>query len=211
MSKAERIKVFENAVVLLESAKCVAERGHYGLACSLIVLSLEEFIKYQVVLTNSGEGVVFDAGEVRKVFSQHKTKHALLAEFQESLSARSIVAFEEWVIRTVSGQDPVQDGPGVQKFMSTGSFLATAFQEIALTESDRIDFILWLAEADEIKKKGLYVNLATGQRSFPTDLSSDDYQRALKFAVAVRNQTEVLKDMDLTEEEFVAWLNTPTT
>ena len=41
-------KIFENGVSLVESAEKVAEMNNFGTATSLLILGLEELIKYQV-------------------------------------------------------------------------------------------------------------------------------------------------------------------
>ena len=206
MLRTERVRINDNAITLLESAQIIAGIGYYGLASSLLILSMEEFIKYQIVLHNAGDEEAFDKDEVAGVFRRHKVKHSLLIEFQQSLSADSNRAFEEEMFKFATNQMVNEKDKEVEanRFMNIGSFIGIAFKEINLNETDRIEFIDWLTRADELKNKGLYVNLLSSPKSFPSDVGKEEYGQALKFAIAVQKQTQVMKDLDLTPEEFMS-------
>jgi AbiV family abortive infection protein len=208
MLRIERVSIYENAIALFESGQLIAGTGYYGLATSLLILSMEEFIKYQIVLHNAGDEEAFGKDVESAVFRRHKMKHSLLIEFQQSLSPDSNRAFEEKMFKFATTQmaNEKDEEVEVNRFMDIGSFIGIAFKEINLNETDRIEFVDWLPRADKLKNKGLYVNLASSPNSFPSDVGKEEYDRALKFAIAVQKQTRVMKDLDLTPEEFISVL-----
>lgn len=86
MERKDYNQIYENALNLINSAKKVAELKNYGTAVALLILGLEELIKFQVVLDKSAAGQDFSEEEFNKVFRNHRTKHSILKEFAQSLS-----------------------------------------------------------------------------------------------------------------------------
>lgn len=202
--------IFDHASSLVECAKASASLGHYGVACALLVLSLEEFIKYQIVLSNSGEEKAFTQQVIDQVFSRHSIKHSLLKRFQQSLSCEAVdVVHQKMLARVLQGNIDTGQDQSEDPFEIIGSFLNIAYGEINLNDDDRLGFIKWLDDADNLKKRGFYVDCVDEKYTFPRAVERSDYDRALKYAVAIQKQTQVIRDLDLSDEEFIEWLNTP--
>ena len=68
MNREDYSEIYTNANNLIDSAIKVAEINNFGTAISLLVLGLEELIKYQVVLYNTADEKSFTDVEFDKVF-----------------------------------------------------------------------------------------------------------------------------------------------
>ncbi|MGB1204178.1 MAG: AbiV family abortive infection protein [Chitinophagales bacterium] len=202
-------KIFENGVSLIESAQKVAEINNYGTATSLLILGLEELIKYQVFLNNLGEEDVFEQSEFKKVFSDHKTKHSLISELQEATFPEFTERFLEYVFQLATNQTLTENNLKIEqnRFKENGVYFNSLYQEIKLSKEEILDFQKWLKHANSLKNKGFYVSLKKNQWTFPSQISKKEFKNALKYALAVKNQVEVSKSLDLTEQEFIDFLN----
>jgi len=208
-NRGNYIKIFENGSNHLKIASLLANQQYYGSALSHIVLGIEELIKYQVYLNYLADKNIFTEKEIFGVFRNHKTKHNLINEFSSSLSAKSSEDFLNYIFKSATGQTLTENDLKIEKnrFKEIGSFLRTAYKEINLTEVERKEFINWLNNADNLKNKGFYVDNFNDKWSFPSDLTESEFKVAYKFANALLKQTEVIKDLDITDDEFIDFLN----
>ena len=202
-------KIFENGISLIESAEKVAEINNYGTATSLLILGLEELIKYQVYLDNSGEEKVFEEPEFDKVFSDHKTKHNLISEFQEAISPEFSERFHEYVIKLATKQELTENDLKIKqnRFKEMGGFLSQMYKEINLSKEEVADFQNWLKHANGLKNKGFYVSLKKNQWTFPSQIKKQEFKNALRYVTTVKNQIGISKSLDLTNQEFIDLLN----
>lgn len=202
-------RIFENGVSLIESAEKVAEIKNFGTSASLLILGLEELIKYQVYLNNTGEEKVFGQSEFGKVFTDHKTKHNLISEFQEAIKPEFAEKFQQYVLKMATNQELDDSDLEIKRnrFNEMGSFLSNIYKETNLTESEILNFQNWLKHADGLKNKGFYVGLKKSQWTFPSQITEKEYKIALKYVCAVKNQIEVSKSLDLIDDEFIELLN----
>lgn len=207
ITKEVYIKIYENGKTHIESSKLLAQAGMFGFAISHLILGIEELIKYQVVLNNTGGQAVFNSVDMTAVFKDHKAKHILIEEFQTSTSIDFANAFQDYIFKISTGQEMITDHVSSNRFKEIGAFLNCAYSEINLNESERDSFFQWLKAANTLKNRGFYVNIISNQAEAPIDLTIEDYEKALKFATVIQRQTEVIKNLDISEEEFIAILN----
>lgn len=192
-------QIFENGISLIQSAEKVAEIENFGTATSLLILGLEELIKYQVYLDNTREEKVFEQSEFGKVFTDHKTKHNLISEFQEAIKPEFSEKFLQYAIKKASSQELDDNDLEIERnrFKEMGSFLSNMYQEINLTESEISDFQNWLKHANGLKNKGFYVGFKKNQWTFPSQITKTNFKTALKYVYAVKNQIEISKSLDI--------------
>ena len=224
MEREQYLKIYENGIRHINAAELLAEQGHYGFASSHLVLGMEELIKYQVVLSDPARaGVVdiqphelFEDKEVnpnhrKSVFRDHGTKHDLVKEFQIASSPEFMMKHLDYVFHVATGQELSSEHleTRTNRFKQLGSFLAGAYQEICIPQSEKEAFFNWLGNANALKNKGFYVDSKSGSTETPADISRDEYLISVKYVVAIQKQTEVLKDLDMTDDEFDDYMNSP--
>lgn len=207
-------KIFDNGLLHINSAKILADNNSFGFAISHLVLGIEELIKYQVVMVHGVDNTIFEKEASlqgnKTIFRNHGTKHDLIKEFQESLAPGFGDIFVESVFYISTGQPLKPEHIIVQKnrFKQMGSFLGVAYKEINIAVEERPNFFNWLNKANDLKNEGFYVNLINGVCESPVTIKREEFEIALKYAEAILKQTEVIKSLDLTEDEFIDMLNT---
>lgn len=207
-------KTFDNGVAHINAAKLLADNGNYGFAISHSILGIEELIKYQVVLNYFADNTLFADKEINpknrnSIFRDHLKKHDLLKEFQQSISKEFSDTFHDYVFHLATGQELNEKHLEIQKnrFKEIGSFFSVSYNEINIPEGERQSFFEWLDEANNLKNNGFYVNWTTTNFEAPNDIEKSHYETALKFVDAILKQTEVIKSLDLTDDEFIEILN----
>lgn len=213
MNRNDYNKIFENEVQHFEVAKLLAQKNLYGFAISHLILGLEELIKYQVIMTKSVNDFSFDdvidPKKRKSVFKDHLTKHELIKEFQESISENFANKFFNTILLKASGQDvnDVHSEVNKNRFKVWGAFFAIAGSDMNIPELEKADFFSWLKEANNTKNKGLYVNWENNKIETPIEITEEEFNKALKYASSILKQTEFMKSVDLSEEEFIEILN----
>lgn len=206
-------KIFENGVRHIECAKLLGQNKDYGFAVSHFVLGIEELMKYQVVMTKSVNDYSFDdvidPTRRQSVFRNHLTKHDLLKEFQESIGNDFASKFHELILLKATGQEVTSIHPDIEKnrFKEWGAFFAIAGSEMNIPESQRERFFDWLKNANDLKNKGFYANWVNNNMETPGDVTVEQYEEALSYATSILKQTEFMKSVDLSDEEFIELLN----
>lgn len=207
-------KIFDNGLAHINSAKLLADNGKFGFAISHLILGMEELIKYQVVLNYFANSTSFDDKEVNpknrnSIFKDHLKKHDLIKEFQQSISKEFSDTFHDYVLHLATGQELKEKHLEIQKnrFKEIGSFFSVSYTEINIPESERASFFEWLGKANNLKNNGFYVNWTMENFETPNDIEKTHYETALKFVDAILKQTEVIKSLDLTDDELIEILN----
>lgn len=207
-------KIFDNGVSHLNSAKLLADNNEFGHAISHLVLGIEELIKYQVTATHSADNTLFTDKEINpqkreSIFRLHQTKHDLLAEFIEAGSNQFTEIFREYVFYLATGQNlkPEHQKIKENRFKEIGNLINGAFTETNFTEEERTAFFDWLKEANNNKNDGFYVDVKNNVWKTPKDFSKMNYDVALKYATVILSQTKIIKDLDITDDEFIDLLN----
>lgn len=202
-------KIYENALIHIESAELLAAGEKYGIAISHLILGIEEFIKYHVVIANSTELNVFPDKEFEAVFRSHERKHELLKEFQTSICAESSEAFQRLILKNQSKQPLTDEESKIKanRFKEIGNILYAAFSE-NLSKSEFDDFFVWMNDVNDLKNQGFYVGFQNGIWKIPSDKTKAEYERALSYAKVIQKQTSLTKDLDMTDDEFMTMLNT---
>lgn len=100
----EYLKIFENAQEHFETAQILAENAKTGKALALLILGIEELVKYQVIMLLMLNKLPFEK-EVfpekgMSVLNDHKLKHNLAKELQEAASNRASTEFLLKLIKT---------------------------------------------------------------------------------------------------------------
>jgi hypothetical protein len=99
------------------------------------------------------------------------------------------------------------------RFKEFGSMVGLT--ENHLTDEEIDSFIKWFSiHADSFKNKGLYVDrvdksthLEKTELISPNVVSENDFNMVLKFADAFIKQITFSKDLDVTDDEFIKFLN----
>jgi AbiV family abortive infection protein len=207
-------KIFDNGLLHIDTAKILADNGSFGYAISHLILGIEELIKYQVVLMHFADNTLFadkevDQGNRHSVFRDHLKKHDLIKEFQQSISKEFASDFQDYIFRKATGRELTEKHFAVERnrFKEWGSFFSVSFSEINIPETEQQAFFEWLNKANDTKNKGLYVNWKNSNFESPSDIQKNQFETALIYANAILKQTEAIKSMDLTDDEFMDFLN----
>jgi AbiV family abortive infection protein len=197
-------KIYQNGASHIEAAKILANNRYFGFALAHIVLGIEELIKYQIVVYYYCHDSPFDKSDKDNVFSKHKKKHELLAEFQRAISESFTEDFLEAVFLDMSGKELERKHIDAKqnRFNRIGSFLSLSYKEINLTQQERNSFQNWILQADEFKKKGFYVDELRGAFKSPDEIGQEQLVEGLKYADTILKQTEVIKSLHVTDEEW---------
>jgi hypothetical protein len=166
-------------------------------------------IKYQIIYAHNNEKNIFTTKEVEDIFKHHKTKHKLIREFQNSISEEITKIRNEYIFKVSTDQNVDKEVEVLKnnRFCGIGSLLHNAYREIVFADSEKKDFLDWLDNADKLKNDGFYVDYKNDKWKFPSDLTVTDYQTALRYANLILKQTEIIKSLDLTDEELINILN----
>jgi AbiV family abortive infection protein len=204
MDRDNYIKIYDNALLHINIAKKAAVEENYGSAVSHLILGAEELMKYQVCISFFAKTSQFDEKEFEAVFKDHKIKIKLFKEFQESISENFTNALSNSIVH---GKDQSENPIMKNRFKEIGSFLYHSYPELNLDLKKKKTFFDWLHNANNDKQKGLYVGYENGKWTFPEDISKKNYDIALEFIDILSKQTEVIKHLDLTEDELTNFLN----
>jgi AbiV family abortive infection protein len=206
-TREEYLKIFDNGCLHIECAQILAKNGQFGFATSHLILGLEELIKYQVFKTYSYDETVFldketDSKSPDSIFRRHKTKHKLLKEFQEAISESFSEDFIEYLLYNTLGKTLTEKRKKIEKnrFREIGSFLGVAYREINIPDHEKSNFTKWLEDADNLKNSGFYVD---AEFRTPKEITENVYETALRYTNAILEQTRVIKNLDITDEEFL--------
>jgi AbiV family abortive infection protein len=208
-------KCFYNGKKHIDRGTTLGDSGDFGTAITFFVIGIEELIKFLIIQMSAGGGKRFSLKEVEKLFSSHTEKHKLIMEFLRATRPGFAETFtlSQWnKIREIP-LTPEQEEAEMNRFKEIGAMVSVASQSLTAEEVDA--FILWLEKnANRFKNKGLYVDLRSSPANFlkseltsPEDVTASEYQMVRKFCEAFLQHVGFAKDIDITEEEFIAFLN----
>jgi AbiV family abortive infection protein len=158
-----------NARNLFNAAVECAERGRFGVATSLAVLSAEECTKSYALLaraiSGSGEEV-----HLRTYFTSHKAKHEMGATV---LTLFRIIDRLYTITLEVALDKSVSDEERAGNLISRVSEWSDA--EVSGRENVAGDIAAWKKDADRAKQKGFYVDRLDDRWHSPAHVSETEY------------------------------------
>jgi AbiV family abortive infection protein len=144
----------------LRIARHIAIIEEYGSAISHLVLGAEELLKGVVLLMDYRGFQLRQVKAIKRIFSQHRARHAVLKE-----------AFSVWLaLSQVLG-----------KKMSFLNFLAGALEGITN--------YYWWRQADNLKNQGFYVDFWDVLLD-PGSITRDQYRQALRHVLSLQREVE---------------------
>lgn len=209
-SRTDYFKIYENANSLISSGiNLASQHKNYGVAVSLLILGLEELVKYQVVINNSAEDKAFNDKTLNNVFRFHQTKHTLLQDLAVSVTKEFRHSFLQYVFKIATNQDLNENDKNVQKngFKELGNLFGFYFEEEGFDDEEISEFISWLKKADDLKKAGFYVDYIGGQFITPKEISETEYLTTLKYVKFVQKYSKLTDELDLSQDDFLTILN----
>lgn len=207
-NRNEYNKIYENAVQHIECAKLLSNEQMFWFAISHLILGIEELIKYQVVMTTEVNdysfGDIIESKNRNSIFRNHLTKHDLAKKFQKATEGAFAKKFLEASFLKLSGQDLAKDYEEVLKnpFKEWGAFFAVTSKEMSFPDEERKVFFEWLEKANDTKNNGFYANVTGDSIDTPGTFSIEEYKKAERCASLLLRQTEFMKSVDLSDEEF---------
>jgi len=161
-------ETYRNASSHYLFAEQASSLGHFGIANSLLILSVEECIK-SIILT-AGYFNIEVPFEIKPFFSDHKTKHGQAAELQPLLN-------ELWKIKDLLIAIFKNRESPAKLLIELG--LTWVLVSIGLKNMQLEDFKAWWGKANYQKNCGLYVGFENGKWILPSEISKEDYERTL--------------------------------
>lgn len=172
LPKTELLKgarqAIKQAKALYNSAQTGATSGNYGIANSLMILSVEETIKCMILL--AGYFNIPLKFEIKPFFSLHWVKHDQAAEIQPMIQAI-------WKVRDLFVN--LLKGKGSLVSAMIGAAILLAVDQVS-GPRQRDNFIAWWKDANTQKNNGFYVGYFNGQWCFPADITESKYQETLQ-------------------------------
>lgn len=165
--------------------ECAQESGkirHYGIANSLLILSVEECIKCAALL--SGYLNVKIPFAIEPIFYKHRDKHKQAAEVQPLMEEIFLI---KSIVQTI-----------LEKRKLTFSFiLDLALLVIFLKnyEKKKEKIALWWKEANNLKNKGFYVDFKNNNWVSPDCFNEENYIESLGIAKTFVEVLEFVKDL----------------
>lgn len=164
--------VESNSELQFNNAIKLAEINSYGMACSSLILSIEERVKaFVLILEANGFRFRFECPHLKRIFYDHRTRYYFAFLFIVFSSA-----FEEFksVFLLV-----IQDPNKARKY------LALEHKPRVLRRVMKIRLVPWInslaselnwfAQADQFRQKGMYVDY-NSELQHPKDISSNEYK-----------------------------------
>lgn len=149
-----------NANNLFESALKISELKNYGIANSLLILSVEECIKAYILTAGFfGVELPFD---IKPFFTNHKTKHQQAAEIQPIIN----MMFE---VKDMIDSLLAQKGSMFNFALILSIF--SAFSLLKNHEGNERKFTAWWKKANIKKNLGFYVDYQNSKWTSPANIS----------------------------------------
>lgn len=179
----------KQARALYTTAQNAATAQNYGVANSLMILSVEETIKTMILLAGFlNVKLEFD---IRPFFSNHKFKHFQAAEMQPMINAI-------WKIRSLFID--IVKGKGSVMSALIGALIIHAIDKFGPSDVPPVDFTTWWSEANNQKNNGFYVGYFNKQWSYPSKIDETKYLETLRMAKPFIECLEIAES--LKEEDY---------
>lgn len=155
----------KNAEMHFDSAKRIAEAGHYPIANSLLILAAEEAVKGYVL--TAGFFSVPLPFKISPIFWSHTSKHTQA----EDIEAMVVVSYAI----SQAFADP-KKGWANQLVQAVISGVALTMT-LGAMKSERVK---WWRDANEMKNRGFYVDFVNGDWIAEGRISQDDYKKTVE-------------------------------
>lgn len=178
----------------------LAATEHYGVATSLCILPAEESIKAIFILQQS---IAPDEkiSDFDKIFRSHKVKHEYLIELMKLMDLIRFQMMEQYL-----------------RYAPTRALrrmFAKKFPEFEKIHRDLIKHLKplqemhaildWFKKANDLKNRGLYLDIQDKEWKVPKDIDAKAYQTALEYATEIYDYTK-FSDHILTNPNIVKLL-----
>lgn len=181
LDKKESLEVsdhtIKNAIILQDTAKYAAGNNNFGVATSLMILSIEEIIKAQVLFFQ-GVGIrVHRIKNANKIFSSHKDKHQVASQLQFLKIIEGFInawnykpnkkkyKTDSKLMNTIL--NGLQD---VQSFIEPISLISKSVEQMKGN-------VEWIEKANDLKNRGFYVDYK-GDIKLPQDVTIETFDKA---------------------------------
>jgi AbiV family abortive infection protein len=177
--------IIENGRSLMQSSELLAASGKFGVARSLLILGIEEWIKGTILLLK-GHGVrITEIDQLKWTLTgNHKTRHESAALFQ----LLNLIA-------TIPQQFSVKNFLQELNNLAAGKSDFGDFFNSILPISN-LDHIDWWSNADEFKNRGFYVDLKK-RLLHPDEITREQFEHSKSVA------ENTLKSLKFVHEKIV--------
>ena len=183
----------DNSEQIYQAAVQIAERGNYGAASSLMILSTEESAKF-FGLISKGIADLDDRDDLKKYFTNHQYKHSsalvfftilrimdeVKAEVDSIDSALVFFTILRIMDEVKAEVDSIENDPDIPSVRYAEELFKHFMRKIKIQGEERKDYfsnlVEWKKTADSVKKKGFYVDWLGGSWHSPKDISQQQYQ-----------------------------------
>lgn len=161
--------ILKNHKELFESAEILAQNNKFGPAISILILSAEELVKASFFFLKAQGLHLHRIEKHDKIFYIHTTKHEGAASYQ-------LITLIETIIQ-IFDKELYDNDPNRKKGQIAQNIVKGIYHALkgALNIKKNID---WWEKADDLKKRGLYVDFEN-EILLPQSLTYDDYREAL--------------------------------
>lgn len=212
LSKTQYDKIFSSAQNLIESAAFLASKGNFHHATSLLILSMEELMKYQIIMLLMVNKLPFEVMAFpqsgKSVFNDHPLKHNLAIQFQEACSSGNF----NLTMHTLFNSNFIlnQALPKLENPFAVWGFMFHFFGEDWIIPEKRMkEFLQLMNSANHTKNAGFYADIKNDRIISPTQINNKHYTQYLYFTNILFKQTAFMKSVDINNEEFEQWKNSP--
>lgn len=190
---------FANAQSHFRVAESAASIEEFGIANSLLILSVEECVKSMILTAGFlGIDIQFD---VSPFFKDHKTKHGQAAEIQPLLN-------EVWKLKDIF-IDFLKNKRSVFDTV-IGLTLTWVFTSIGLKDKPLKDFTEWWRHANDQKNNGFYVGYNGTTWQAPVTIGKNIFDETMSLARPFVECMEVVNHLKLQDLELFS-LKRPST
>jgi len=181
LDKKESLEVsdhtIKNAIILQETAKYAAENKNFGVATSLMILSIEEVIKAQVLFFQ-GVGIrVHRIKNANKIFSSHKDKHQVATQLQFSKIVEGFIKAMNYEPKGKKYKTGVRFMDSLLGGLHDIANIIVPVTLISKSIEQMSENVEWLEKANDLKNRGFYVDYKS-EIKLPQDITIDTFEKA---------------------------------
>lgn len=204
-------KIFDNGIYHYQTGVNLAAQKQFRLATSVIILSLEELMKYLAIMLSEVNKFPFE-NEISpergpSIFNDHKLKLKLALEFQEAISTNLAVQFFQ-NLKKSNGNSAEAKKKFSNRFIEWGLIFCIFPPEWRIPKSKFQEFKHWLLKANQLKQQGFYAYERNGKILSPIEFKKEHYLTTHYFTSIIVKQVSYMKEVDLSNEEFEEWKRT---
>jgi AbiV family abortive infection protein len=181
--------IHKNAKALFDVAETAASMGHFGIGCSLMILSTEESIKATLCSIKFNDPN-FPLDHWEEVFKYHKIKHEHIMGMLFVLIIKSEMENNlRKEFRDKMG--PIAEEHGLDWDEFEADFYRVLNEKVEFGKEDVLPDIngtalkQWWKKADQLKQAGFYVDKTSTAWKTPETILLADYEQARKYSLQV--------------------------